>query len=338
MRFIESTEDARIAHIPQVLYHWRATRASVAKNPGTKDYAFVSARKAIQEHYERGGRSVTVGDSAIAILHKVYLDYEEREHPVTLVVALNSVDDMDSRLAHIVENTGYRNYDVVVGATGMPHVEKTNQGIRVVGMDNTGQGFAEFCNRVVDDASGRYLVFLPGDLGIRTHDWLDEMVSMSTVEDAGVVGGKLFSPDGRVASAGIILGAGKGLYAHAWKGLSPESFGYCGRARVIQELSAVTFAGMLTERTLFKTLGGFNTNELRNGGYDVDYCLRAIQDGRKIIWTPFAEFETRIPDLTVAPVTDAGAVTYLSKSWGKRLQDDPHYSPNFDSSDTCYRW
>src|SRR5262249_39594532 len=51
LRLTEQSD--RIAHIPRVLYHWRAIATSTASVSTQKEYAADAARRAIQEHLER---------------------------------------------------------------------------------------------------------------------------------------------------------------------------------------------------------------------------------------------------------------------------------------------
>ena len=52
LRLTERTD--RIAHIPRILYHWRAHAASTAGGDA-KPYAYVAARNAIAAHLRRVG-------------------------------------------------------------------------------------------------------------------------------------------------------------------------------------------------------------------------------------------------------------------------------------------
>src|SRR6201999_539753 len=52
LRLVERTD--RIAHIPEILYHWRIHPASTAGGDA-KPYAYVAARNAIAAHLERSG-------------------------------------------------------------------------------------------------------------------------------------------------------------------------------------------------------------------------------------------------------------------------------------------
>ena len=58
LRLVERTD--RIAHIPRILYHWRAHADSTAGGDA-KPYAYVAARNAIAAHLERSGIEADVG-------------------------------------------------------------------------------------------------------------------------------------------------------------------------------------------------------------------------------------------------------------------------------------
>ena len=49
LRVIAESEPENILHISKVLYHWRCHEASTASNPASKDYAYVSGRRAIED-------------------------------------------------------------------------------------------------------------------------------------------------------------------------------------------------------------------------------------------------------------------------------------------------
>ena len=44
-----------VAHVPEILYHWRTHKASTADNPASKMYAFDAGKRAIEAHLERTG-------------------------------------------------------------------------------------------------------------------------------------------------------------------------------------------------------------------------------------------------------------------------------------------
>lgn len=69
LRISEKTD--HFYHIPKVLYHWRCHEESVASSPEAKLYAFDRAVQALQEHFNRIGRSVLVEKGDIYGSYKV---------------------------------------------------------------------------------------------------------------------------------------------------------------------------------------------------------------------------------------------------------------------------
>jgi O-antigen biosynthesis protein len=334
LRFLEAAGDRNIVHIPEVLYHWRAIPQSVARDPSVKLYAFVAAKKAIQEHHERLGRRAVVGDSYTYILHKVYLPYDAQAHHASLILLAPTEAEAACATEHVVRQTRYPHYELIVGVPGGGDARMTVGGVAVTRFDTAGCSFPDACRLAAARARGPHLGFLACKLQIRSVEWLDEMVSLATAPDTGVVGGKIFGADGRVLNAGLILGVGKGLYDYAGRGIDGDSFGYIGRARVAQELSAVSADCMLTQQDLFTALGGFNAAELRERYFDVDYCLRVRQAGKKVLWTPFADFTDPTSRDCEDQPSASPELDYMRTQWGGQVRCDPAYNPNF-SPDPC---
>ena len=91
LRLAERTE--RIGHVPKVLYHWRASDASVAINPMAKPYAYDAGRRAVQEHLARSGVDGEAQQSGLPGLYRVV----PRIDPGTPVSVVLAVEDDDER-------------------------------------------------------------------------------------------------------------------------------------------------------------------------------------------------------------------------------------------------
>ena len=61
-----------------------------------------------------------------------------------------------------------------------------------------------------------------------------------------------------------------------------------GRLLVRQSLSAVTGACMLISRECLDRTGEFDEDIFPIAYNDIDFCLRAGEQGYRIVWTPFA--------------------------------------------------
>jgi GT2 family glycosyltransferase len=138
----------------------------------------------------------------------------------------------------------------------------------------------------VKHARGDFLLFLNNDTEVITPDWLEEMLGHAQRTEVGAVGAKLLFPNGKIQHGGVIVGLG-GVARHAFYGLPASDPGYMGLATVTRNCAAVTAACLMLRRSVFKEVGGFD-EELDVAYNDVDLCLKIIQRGYYIVWTPHA--------------------------------------------------
>ena len=193
--------------------------------------------------------------------------------------------------------------------------------------------YAAINNMAVAQAGGELVCLLNNDTEVMQPDWLEEMVSQLLQPGVDVVGAKLLYPNGRVQHAGDLVGVG-GIanHAHAW--LEAEEPGYCNRAIVAQEYSAVTAACLLTRRDRYLELGGLDAARLPVAFNDVDYCLRVREAGGHVVWTPHAvlvhhESVSRGKDDTPQQARRARReAAWMRRRWRHVLGGDPFYNPN----------
>ena len=106
--------------------------------------------------------------------------------------------------------------------------------------------------------------------------------------EVGVVGGKLIYPNNTIQHAGVIVGIG-GYAGHAHKFWQIMGAGYNNRLHLIQNFSALSAAFIMFKRSLFDQLGGFDGVHFAIACNDVDFCLRAREEGYLNVYTPYAE-------------------------------------------------
>jgi len=148
--------------------------------------------------------------------------------------------------------------------------------------------FSEINNYGISVAEGEYVLLLNSDTFVINNNWIEAMLEHSQRPEVGAVGAKLYYPNGTVQHAGIIIGIG-GVAAESFKGISRMDGGYFNRARIIQNLSAVTGACLMVKKTLYKEIGGFNEEDLKIAFNDIDFCLRIREKGYLNVFTPYAE-------------------------------------------------
>ena len=156
-------------------------------------------------------------------------------------------------------------------------------------------------------------------------EWLREIVGQVTRPEVGVVGGRLWSADGILQQGGFVLGL-CGIVGQAHSGIPRGHPGFFNRAFLQRNCMAVSSDCFAVRKQVFRELGGFDEQHLVRNFQDVDFCLRAWDRGLQVIWTPYADFvrhESGDSLPTLGPDAD-----YIRRRWGKRLSEDPFYSPN----------
>lgn len=191
--------------------------------------------------------------------------------------------------------------------------------------------YAAINNFAARQARGEALLLLNNDTEIITPDWIEEMLGHLCREGVGAVGAKLYYPDDTVQHAGDAVGIGGGS-DHMHNGLPRGDAGYCHRAAVAQEVSAVTGACLLTWRRRYLDLGGLD-EKLPVSFNDVDYCLRLERAGLRVVFTPHAELyhhESATRRHSHSTRDEARALRLLRRRWRNRVQTDPYYNPNLN--------
>jgi GT2 family glycosyltransferase len=157
------------------------------------------------------------------------------------------------------------------------------------------------------------------------------MVSWAAQNDVGCVGAKLYYANDTIQHAGVILGIG-GVAGHSHKYFPRHHFGYFGRLKLTQNLSAVTAALLLVRKGVYEEVGGLNERDLTIAFNDVDLCLKVQRAGYVNVWTPYAEayhLESVSRGLEDNPEKISRfhrEISYMNSNWD--LRRDPYYSPN----------
>jgi GT2 family glycosyltransferase len=342
LRFIEASSEKNIRHIPYILYHWRAVAGSVALAPSEKNYAHENARKAIRDHFARrkADAKVVEGNGAY---HRVVYPIQGRPPKVTAVVCTRDrVDLLEVIVQGLLSETDYDYLELLIvdndsaldeTAVYLHKLKNTDARVKVIPFPGP-FNFAAMNNEAVRHASGEFIAFLNNDLQVIHPDWLKEMVSHALQPGVGAVGAKLYYGNDTIQHGGVILGVG-GIAGHAFKHFPKANLGLSGgRLGVQQTLSAVTGACMLVRKRDFLAVGGFDEKNLAVAFNDIDLCLRLGENGKRIVYTPFAELYhlesiSRGPDATDRTLFRfMGEANYMWNRWKDVILNDPFYNPN----------
>jgi len=207
-----------------------------------------------------------------------------------IIPAYNNTSLTKNCLISIIENTYNDNYEIIVidNGSGMDFIQEiktmsfSNSKIKYV-RNEINLGFAKACNQGAKIANGKYLVFLNNDTLIMNSEWLNELIEpLIDNQEIAICGAKLLYPDKTIQHGGI--GFFKGNPIHLYRN-KKHNYPPANRKKF---LNAVTAACFSINKTDFFDIGQFDENFI-NGFEDVDFCLRTISIGKKILFNPACE-------------------------------------------------
>ncbi|HOL63955.1 MAG TPA: glycosyltransferase family 2 protein, partial [Accumulibacter sp.] len=282
------------------------------------------------------------GVDPLPVVRRVPLRPPEPTPQVSIIIPTrNALHLLRACVESVLNKTTYSNFELLIVDNGSDEAEclaylaciDADPRVRVLPY-RAPFNYSAINNFAAAQATGEVLCLLNNDTEVIATDWLDEMVALLSLEGVGAVGGKLYYPDGRVQHAGDTVGPG-GCANHLHQFLAPDDQGYCQRASVVQDLSAVTAACLVTWRDIFQRLGGLNERHLPVAFNDVDYCLRLRQTGYRVVWSPDAalyhhESVSRGKDTSWRrELRSWREVGYMRRTWRQTMRNDPFYNPNF---------
>lgn len=339
LRCTERLQASQVVHIPHILYHWRVHAGSTAQSLGSKPYAQINGCKAIQEHLDRQG--IPAQAEADGSFYRVRYQVKSPTPRVSVILLTRDRPELlRSCVQTVLDETRYDNLEIIIVDNGTEHPEALTllatfaQDPRVVLLrDPSPFNYSALNNKAVAQASGEYLCLMNNDIQVLDKNWLLEMVSVAQQPGVGAVGARLYYPNGKIQHAGVILGPG-GIACHPFRLQAKSDGHYMSRPQLMQDLTAVTAACMLTPTALYRSLGGLDETHLAVAYNDIDYCLRIREAGHTVVYDPYAEFvhhESVSRGREDTPEKQArfrGEKEYMHARWGTWLARDRAYNPN----------
>lgn len=358
LRAAAATQDARIHHIPAVLYHWRL-RGDASFSDTQLARCVDASQRAVRDHLAQlqGGQGAEVlPNPAQPSYHRIRWALPETPPKVSIIVPTRNRAELLTRCAAgVLERTDYPDFEMIIVDNGsdepaaLEALRELARDSRVrVLRDDRPFNYSALNNRAARVATGEVLVLLNNDVDVRGGDWLREMVSHILRPGVGTVGARLLYDNGCVQHAGVVLGVGgyaggPGVAAHFGCGDPEASAGHFGHSILTRTVSGSTAACLAVRRSLYLEVGGLDEIHLPVAFNDVDFCLRVQEHGLRNVWTPFAELlhlesASRGSDLTEEqwPRFDREC-RYMRDRWGRTLDQDPYYNENISRIDHMYR-
>jgi len=329
-----------IEHVPQVLYHRQAGA------PASPHQSLPNAQRQTAVHWllqqrAPGARLETV--EGFPALNRVHWPLPDELPLVSLIVPTrDQVGLLRACIEGLLEATDYPRLEILVvdndsrePATIAYLDDIARRGVRVLPYPHP-FNYATINNWAVEQAQGSIIGLINNDIEVLEPGWLKEMLGQLLRPGIAAVGAKLLWPNGMVQHGGVVVGINQ-LAAHTGNHLNKDDPGYLGLNQLAREQSAVTAACLLVRRSDYQRLGGLDEQRFPVTFNDVDFCLRLLQTGKRLVWTPFAL-------LTHAESASRGKEDTPSKSaraareqrnfierWGGLEQGDIYYHPSLST-------
>lgn len=279
-------EELHVLHVPSILY----TEVESTQRPLELE------RRAVHDLAARRGLALELEDGRIEGTRR--LRWKLRSKPLVSVVipTAGSEEMLGACMRSLAQGTSYENIEIVLVDTtaGTREIDTTPAGDRPVRVLPCAQPFNySIANNLGTLVSrGEVLLYLNDDTEAIVHDWIERMLEQLGQPGVGVVGAKLLYPEGLIQHAGVFFATPGPLHAGVY--LHADAPGYMGMLTVQRNCAAVTGACLMTSRTTFDAIGGFDEQLVLEYG-DLDFCLAARRMGLRVVMpadTPLLHMES----------------------------------------------
>lgn len=342
-------QSSSIHHVAKSLYHWRMHEGSTAMDPESKMYCYVAGQKAIQSHLDRIGIRAVVEMQAKPLFGLYHVKYKVPNEKVSIIIPSKDHKDVLKTCINSLFNVNrYRNFEIIIVENGSQdketfdyyaQLQEEHSNVKVTVLNENEFNYSALNNYGASRASGSYLLFLNNDTEMIKPDAISEMIGVCYREDVGAVGAKLLYADNTIQHAGVIVGF-SGYAGHVFNDIpNGKDYGYMTRDVLNADLSAVTGACLMTKRSVFQTVGGFD-EQFKIACNDIDYCMKVVKSGKHVVYNAFSlwhhyESKSRGYENGFDKIVRFDKEVELwQKKWiYELLQGDPAYNRNFKIED-----
>jgi hypothetical protein len=304
---LKLAERTRIAHVPRVLYHWRAIPGSAALDPRAKPWALAAGRRAVEAALARRRELASVEDGPWPGTHGIA--WPVPDLAVSVLVPGGSRADV----------ARWRSVPGVVEARSVPRGALGSAARRARGSTVAilGPGLA-LAPESASEADAR-VALAAGTAA------LARLASHAHRPTVAVATPRVLARDGTLESAGLALGFGRaGVAACPLRGLVAEDGGHMGLARITRDVSAAPADALVIERAKLERLGGLP--DVADAWLGVTVSLR----GREVGLRTVVVAEAALHRLRGGPARPSWeSAERLRRELGAEVALEPHLSPSF---------
>lgn len=327
LRVSERTD--RIAHVPQVLYHWRAIPGSIAAGAEEKSGVPELQARAVSVHLERRGIDA-IAEPHPSIPHRAQLARRNggpTERVSVVITAPHGGERLRPLLASLARQQPAPLETIVAAGRDADLAAAEEVGARVERIAGRFQRAAA-ANAAARATSGTHLLFVAEDCELTQPDSIGQLLLHLALPGVGAVGPMLVRPDGLIEEAGLAIGLAA-VADPISQGIPASADGYYGSLPCAHEVSAVSADCMLVSRADFEAVGGFSEHYLSQFE-DCDFCQRLAVRALRVVYAPRPQVVARRRSGERRAARDIVDRALFVDCWYDVLMaGDPYYNPAF---------
>lgn len=320
---LKTTENGRnVCHIPKILYHWRVHNNSVAADSNNKTYAYDSAVRALQHHYERCGVPAFVKKDAQPGFYLT--DYAITGDPLVSVLMYHCSESLRKEL----EEESLRSLSPEIH-----NVSCTDGSVSSASSDSDLSDISSYQLEFpasLSECHGEYVLILR-HLESITPDTIRLLLSNCMRPEIGIAAPRVLDAHGKVTESGLIYNA-DGNIISPFKGKDPVYPGYHCYAVCQHQVSLVgPYCFMTTMENLRRNWKKGYVSKGKTASADIEarmaeFCFRTQQDQKLITVVPRADavLNTKAGKRPSCIDDNSPARSYILNR-----PTDPYYTPNF---------
>ena len=327
----------KATEISKKIKHVSLPLCSVQQKPFSNQ--FLEKKKILSNYFEQKKINATVDNNTDLGTFNIKFNFENNPLVSIIIPTKDNRKILNRCIQSIQKYTSYKNFEIIIidNNSTDPRTKSYYQSLSCMVLDYKDSfNFSKMNNYAVKHAKGDFLLFLNDDTKVLEPDWLQEMIGVCSQNDVGAVGAKLVYSDNTIQHAGIvILETGAGF--HPFQQLLQDSNRYFNFINVMRDCSAVTGACLMTKKEIFTKVNGFDDDfDLYYG--DADLCLRIIDSGYHVVYTPFAKLlhegshsiKTSLSSLALQQVAHFAVENHFQfiKKWPLVKDGDQFYNKN----------
>lgn len=275
-----------IEHIPKILYHWRINENSTAGNSLNKSYAFYAGKRALEDYFDKLETKVSVSRGSFPGSYNIEYANLLIDKRVTIIV----IGEWESEEGIIkyyeeIKKSIQRNKYTLFIINRLGHIPSTNLREKVYNNNCiiiNSSNYAIEINNLMKRTEDEHIFIVDANIKIINNSWIDILIAHAQNPDTVIIGPKLIEKN-KIYSYGIAIYENQMIDIH--KGKHRRFFGYFGRARIAQNITAVSPELIMFKRSFFESVGGF---EQRYDGHAavLDFCIKAKKENKYVKLIP----------------------------------------------------